>query len=146
MRLTRYRPTETRGLDLSTASMIDVVFLLLIFFLATTTFLRPERQLDPAILVERRSAAATTMNIEPLEIEIVRVEGRAVYRVGATIGADLPTVASIIRNYPDKTAGAWVRMADDVPFGMAALAVNACRESGFEAVSLVPLPTPPPPP
>lgn len=138
MRLTRYRPLKAAGLELSTASMIDVVFLLLIFFLVTTTFLPPERELDPAILVERQAQGATSVNVEPLSIEIIRHEGVAVYRVGATIGTELAGIQSIIDQYPDKTAGAWVQLSDDVPFGMAAVAVNACKQAGFQPVSLVP--------
>lgn len=144
MRLTRYRPFKAVGLELSTASMIDVVFLLLIFFLVTTTFLPPERQLDPAILVERQARGATSVNIEPLSIEIVRHEGIAVYRAGATIGQELSAIQPIIDQYPDKSSGAWIRLADDVPFGMAAVAVNACKEAGFQPVSLVPLGKSPP--
>ncbi len=142
MRLTRYRPFKAAGLEMSTASLIDVVFLLLIFFLVTTTYLPPEHELDPAILVERQAKGASSVNIEPLSIEIVRHEGVAVYRVGATIGTELATIQPIIDQYPEKTAGAWIRLSDDVPFGMAALAVNACKAAGFQAVSLVPLRNP----
>ena len=38
--------SRSNKIELSMTSMIDVVFLLLIFFLVTTTFVRPEKQLS----------------------------------------------------------------------------------------------------
>ncbi len=139
MRLTRYRPTTHACLELSGTSLIDVVFLLLIFFMTTTTFLSAERQVQPSIVVERQFPGALKLNIEPLEIAIVRSEGVAVFRIGATESPDPEFLQQILARYPDPSAGAWIRLSDDVPFGMAAVAVNACEAAGFEAISLVPL-------
>lgn len=139
MRLTRYRPTANSQLELSTTSMIDVVFLLLIFFIATTTFLAPERLLKPAIIVKRQAPGTTNVRIEPLTIEIVRKGGEPVFRAGATFSSDIEQIRPILQQYPDKTAGAWIRLSDEVPFEMAASAINAARQAGFDAVSLVPL-------
>lgn len=138
MRLTRYRPGAAARIELSTPGMIDVVFLLLIFFIASTTFLSPERQLSPAITVDQR-ATGSEFQLEPLEIEIRQQDGQPAYRSGATWSSRLSTLLPIIRGYPDKSAGAWIRLADDVPFRMAARAINTCRQEGFAAVSLVPL-------
>ena len=138
MRLTRTRIIGDQKPDLSIAPLIDVVFLLLIFFLVTTTFVTPERELQPAIVVEHQAAGASPVRLEPLSIELVRRDGQAVFQVGATWSADLSVVQPIIDGYPDKESGAWVRLSDDVPFDLAAQAVNACRQAGFDAVSLVP--------
>ena len=45
-------------LEMQMTSMIDVVFLLLIFFMVTSSFQKAERELDPAIKVERQTGAA----------------------------------------------------------------------------------------
>lgn len=138
MRLSKYRPTKDTSLELSTTSMIDVVFLLLIFFLVTTTFLTPERQLKPNIRVQENASSAAASDIEPVFVDIVRDNGIAVYRVGTTVTSDLEIISGILGRYPDKSAGAFVRLSDNCPFGMAAAAISRCRRAGFNNVSLIP--------
>lgn len=139
MRLARARMVTGNPTELSIAAMIDVVFLLLIFFLVTTTMAAPERQLDPAIAVDREARGQSVLQLQPLVIDIYREQGVAVYRAGATWGESLATIMPIIGNYPDPSAGAIINLSDGVPFNMAAQAINAVREAGFEAVSLVPV-------
>lgn len=142
MRLARTRYRLQGGLDLSVAAMIDVVFLLLIFFLVTTTTTPPERLIDPSLAIRKQASAAPITRLDPLMIDVIMVNGRGMFRAGATLAPDLDGVRSLIQEYPDKTPGALIRLADDAPFGMAAVAVNACREAGFVSVSLVPLDPP----
>lgn len=140
MRLSKYRPTKETSLELSTTSMIDVVFLLLIFFLVTTTFLTPERLLKPNIRVEQDSSASTSDDIEPAVVEIVKDSGVDVYRVGAVVTSDLEILTQVLERYPDKSRGAIVRLSNDCPFGMAASAISRCRRAGFQTVTLVAIP------
>ena len=139
MRLSRYRPTSDRALELSTTAMIDVVFLLLIFFLVTTTFNTPEKQLAPSIR-ERDSAESTNVNVGPAVVDVRRESGIAIYQFGQTQTSNLQTIADLLNRWPDKSRGAIVRLSDDAPFGMAARAVNACRQAGFpKPVTIEPL-------
>ncbi len=69
MKLTS-RKVRSRSLELNMTSMIDVVFLLLIFFMVTASFVTTERNLDSAIKVNKQSAAANTF-LEPAIVEIV---------------------------------------------------------------------------
>jgi len=138
MRLSKYRPTQETRLELSTTSMIDVVFLLLIFFLVTTTFLTPERQLKPNIQVQENASSSVTEDIEPAFIDILKDRGRPVYRLGTTVTANLEIVSQVLEKYPDKSRGAFVRLSDDCPFGMAAAIISRCRRAGFNNVSLIP--------
>ena len=65
MRLSSRKVERGARIELSMTSMIDVVFLLLIFFMTTTSFVKPERELDPTIRVNRPSAvqaASDTVN------------------------------------------------------------------------------------
>ncbi|MGI9516922.1 MAG: ExbD/TolR family protein [Pirellulaceae bacterium] len=139
MRLSRFRPTSDQALELSTAAMIDVVFLLLIFFLVTTTFNTPERQLEPSIR-ERESAESTNANVGPAVVDVLRESSVAIYQFGQTKTSNLQTITELLQRWPDKSRGAIVRLADDAPFGMAAQAVNACRQAGFpKPVTIEPL-------
>ncbi len=140
MRLSKYRPTQDNALELSTTSMIDVVFLLLIFFLVTTTFLTPERQIKPNIGVQQETAATTQSDIEPAIVDIVRDNGVPVYRLGSVVTASEKMLLQVLEKYPDKSQGAIVRLADDCDFGMAAVAIARCRRAGFQNVSLIPIP------
>ena len=140
MRLSKYRPTNDTSLELSTTSMIDVVFLLLIFFLVTTTFLTPERQIKPNIKIEEQASTTSSNKIEPPVVNIVRENGIAVYRFGMTVTSNLEIISALLEQYPDKSSGALVRLSDDCPFGMAAAAVSRCRRFGFDPVSMVPHP------
>ncbi len=139
MRLSRFRPTDDRALELSTTAMIDVVFLLLIFFLVTTTFNTPERQLEPNIR-ERETAESISVNVGPAIVDVIRDRGVAVFQFGQTRTSNLETIADLLQRWPDKSQGAIVRLAEDAPFGMAARAVNACRQAGFpKPVTIEPL-------
>ena len=55
MRLTNRR--HGSKLDLQMTSMIDCVFLLLIFFMVTSSFNKAERELDPAVQVQRAAVS-----------------------------------------------------------------------------------------
>ncbi len=78
--------------------MIDVVFLLLIFFLVTTTFLRPERLLRPGIQVQQTSAARPS-DFEPAVIDVVIIDGTPQYRVVTIVTADLEELNSVFGRF-----------------------------------------------
>ncbi len=56
MRLSSHKIQRGGTIDLPMTSMIDVVFLLLIFFMTTASFVATERNLDSAIQARQRSA------------------------------------------------------------------------------------------
>ena len=138
MKLSSRRRTRETEIELSMTSMIDVVFLLLIFFMTTSSFVRTERNLDSGIELERKSASAAS-DLEPAIVDVTRSGDRFVYRVG---GLDLQTqeeLLNVLRQFPDKLDGAFVRVSRDAPFRMAATAVQACKSAQFTIVSYVPL-------
>ena len=64
-------------------SMIDVVFLLLIFFMVTSSFSLAERELDSAIKV-RKAAISAASDLQPAIVEVVAAaEGRSFIRWAA---------------------------------------------------------------
>jgi biopolymer transport protein ExbD len=62
-------PDEEPALNLT--SMIDVVFLLLIFFMVSTTFLDPERQVE-LDLPEAAEAGATAQELEEIVVNVLQ--------------------------------------------------------------------------
>ncbi|MFG0329317.1 MAG: ExbD/TolR family protein [Phycisphaerales bacterium] len=124
-------------LELNLASMIDVVFLLLIFFLATATITLPESKLSPNLQTRNEDAPAATQDYTP---QVVRVEveaGRPVYRVGGRTLTDRRTLLTLLEELP-KDVGVFVEVADEAPVGAAATAIQTARDAGFDKVTYVP--------
>ena len=137
MKLSNRRIPRQRKIQLSMTSMIDVVFLLLIFFITTATFVPTERDLDSAIRVESSSEAIA--DLQPAVIEVVRGSGGYVYRLGQRELDDPQQLYDLLRRFDNKMQGAFVRVSDGAPFRMAATAVQACKDAGFPTVSYIPL-------
>ncbi|HMO13301.1 MAG TPA: biopolymer transporter ExbD [Pirellulaceae bacterium] len=136
MRLKSYRPPEN-NLDLSTTGFIDVVFLLLIFFLITSTFLLPEKQLQSNIAVQRESAVRTN-ELEPAIIKVTMTNQQPMFSIGMFNTSDESELLRYLGDFINKEDGAFVRASGDVPFDATAKAVAACRASGFKIVTYVP--------
>jgi biopolymer transport protein ExbD len=138
MRLTSRSGRHASKIELQMTSMIDVVFLLLIFFLVTMSFRKTERQLDPAVKVQR-AAAASASDLAPAIIDVVRGEGGFVYRLGGREMTSDGELTDVLRQFDNKLDGAVVRATDEAPFDMAARAIQASKSAGFSLVSYVPL-------
>lgn len=121
-------------------SMIDVIFLLLIFFLLNVGYHAAERELDSGI--QTKSASRSKSHLEPVIIDIVPASGGGghVFKIG---GRELATAGELTRvlRMMEPTGVAFVRVRDDAPFAMAAAAVQACHDAGFPSVSYVPEPS-----
>ena len=139
MKLTSRSVVQERKIELSMTSMIDVVFLLLIFFMITSSFIKTERNLDSAIKDEQQSATAAPSDLEPAIVEVVGSGGQFVYRVGTREMTSLDELRGVLRQFPNKLDGAYVRVGDAAPFRMAASAVQACKDADFTAVAYVPM-------
>ena len=139
MKLSNRQRSHTHRIELSMTSMIDVVFLLLIFFLVTTTFIAPERQLKSNIKTQQQSANPDPVDLEPAVIDITMAGDQPVYRLGAIETQDLAELDPVLKSFPNKHNGAFVRAADRVPFESPVLAVNACRNAGFSSITYIPL-------
>lgn len=139
MKLTSRSGRHSSRIELQMTSMIDVVFLLLIFFMVTASFHKTERQLDPAIKVQRAAAAQSRSQLEPVVVEVVRGAGGYVYRLGGREFSAADELASVLRRFENKLDGAYVRPADDAPFDMAVAAIQACKDARFVKVAYAPL-------
>lgn len=121
------------------ASMIDVVFLLLIFFMTTSRFVKTERDLDSGIKVERQSPGQQQSDFEPAIVDVVEANGSYVFRLGAREFTTQRALVNVLRQFENKSSGAFVRVSDGVPFDKAAAAMQACETARFVTVSYVPL-------
>ena len=120
---------------LTMTSMIDVVFLLLIFFLVSSSFAPDEGRIDSALQTEGSGSA--TSDLQPQVVNVERSGAVVMYRVGQRTTTSSLELTSILRQLP-RDAGVAVRVSGDVPVGAAARAMQAAHDAGFEKRSYVP--------
>lgn len=117
-------------------AMIDVIFLLLIFFLLSTTYAPPEGHLEPALTAEHKDAGAAA-DLVPQLIEVQNRGGRTIFVVGQRELADKAALTELLRALP-KEGGVFVRSQDVVPVEWTVAALQAARDAEFEKVTYVP--------
>ncbi len=124
----RRRRDKDEGIDI--APLIDVVFILLIFFMVSTTFVR-NLELD----IERPSAAsAETADVRAIRVTLTRggqvmVEGQ---EVSSWMVQD--RVRSITLQHPERPV--LVTTDEDVPTGKLVDVVDQCRLAGTSSVGV----------
>jgi len=135
MRLVRRANPSNRMGALPMTSMIDVVFLLLIFFLVTANFSEREDRLASTIQSEHAGTG-----VQELQPQIVSVEpaGRhVVFRIGDRAVQTSAALRALLEQLP-KEAGMAIRVDDRVPIQAAASAMQAAHDAGFEKRTYVP--------
>ena len=139
MKLSARKLVHSTVMELPMTSMIDVVFLLLVFFMVTAAFIETERNLDSAIQVQQ-SAAESQSDLEPAVVEITESGGRYVYKLGAREMTSEAELLSVLEQFPAgaRADGAFVRVSDGAPFSMAAAAIQTAKTAGFLVVTYVP--------
>lgn len=133
----RSRAVRLQRITLNLASMIDVTFLLLIYFILTTVLAFPEDRLSPALQVQREAAAGSLADFQPQIVEVHMVDDLPGYSIGGLMVRERRELAEILRPLP-KSAGLFVQVADQVPVGFAITAIQVARDAGFEQVTYVP--------
>ncbi|NOG56075.1 MAG: biopolymer transporter ExbD [Planctomycetes bacterium] len=125
-------------LELQFAPMIDIVFLLLIFFLTTTAMTLPESRLSPALETQQSSdGIGSEQDMTPQVLEARPMDGRPVYVVGSRVVTDRHELVALLEQLP-KEPGLLVTVDDSVPIGFAASALQCARDAGFDKVTYVP--------
>ena len=137
----RIRPRQSRRridrITLNLASMIDVTFLLLIYFMVTTVLAIPEDRLNPTLQTRRDSATGLTSDFQPQRVEVMILDGAPAYRLVGRVFRDKANLQSVLEPLP-KDPGVFIDVYDRVPVGFAVAAIQAARDAGFEQVTYVP--------
>jgi biopolymer transport protein ExbD len=112
MRRSIYQRGDRDRLDVKMTPMIDVVFLLLVFFVATASFQAVEQMLPTS--VTRFGTGAEAAPVDPdvvdlgkLVIEVLRRDGRTVWQINGVVHASLDAVRRVLV--------ATVRIQPDIP-------------------------------
>jgi biopolymer transport protein ExbD len=135
----RLRPSRRRleQITLNLASMIDVTFLLLTYFMVTMVLAAQEDHLSPTLQTQRESASGEASDFQPQIIEVLPLNGAPVYRLGSRVLRDRHELAAALDPLP-KSVGVFVNVGDGVPVGVAVAAIQIARDAGFEQVTYVP--------
>ncbi|MEM1165135.1 MAG: biopolymer transporter ExbD [Planctomycetota bacterium] len=137
--MSRARTRRSSGIATSMTSMIDVVFLLIIFFMLVAQLSRQQRvELDLAQLRDDTPARDTRA-----ELAIVNVLPEGGVRLGARTFDDAPTIdAALIRHLVEtrdqlpQGTPALVRAARGESYARVHAAMRAAADAGFSSVHL----------
>lgn len=132
-RQARQQDEDTSHLPLTT--LIDVVFLLLIYFLLTASLIPPESELSAALQAEQQDAAGA--DLQPQVVNVTTQGGEPRYQIGTHMVESREMLTELLRDLPTE-AGVFVRVHDSAPVYAAAAALQACRDAGFTKISYVP--------
>lgn len=122
-------------------SLIDVVFLLLVYFLVTSDFSQRERRLPSAVQTE--GGGVRSVELQPQIIEIMPdadgAEGGLGVRftIGQVVVRDQASLTAVLERLP-REPGVAVRADPAAPIAAVAAALQAARDAGFEKRSYVP--------
>ncbi len=120
---------EQAGINLT--SLIDVVFLLLIFFMITSTFIKIERKLDLQ-LPEAKAAEVEQKERKPIQIEMDR-GGRI------TLDGQLVTMKALetrLKEFQGKRKSAVVRADRRLKHGTVTAVLGLCRDAGIREIAI----------
>ncbi|MEM9374062.1 MAG: biopolymer transporter ExbD [Planctomycetota bacterium] len=132
----RHGGGRTRRLGaLPLISLIDVVFLLLIYFLVTSDFSQQERRLPSAVQTEGGGVRA--VELRPQIIEISSEASGVRFTVGQVVMRDQASLTAFLERLP-REPGVAIRAEADAPIRAIAMALQAARDAGFEKRSYVP--------
>lgn len=122
---------------LNLTSMIDVTFLLLVYFMVTTVMAKQEDRLSPTLQTETDSASGEASDFQPQIVDVLMVEGAPAYQLGSKLMRDQQSLREALNGLP-KSAGVFIHVQNKLPVGFAVAAIQAARDAGFDQVTYVP--------
>ena len=118
------------------SSMIDVTFLLLIYFLVTTVLTPPEDELNPALEVQE-GAGESSDELEPQIIEVVKRGNDEIYLIGSQAISSRKALFEVLSKLPHEP-GLIVKVNGTTSVAFALAAIQEGRNAGFDKVTYVP--------
>ena len=118
------------------SSMIDVTFLLLIYFLVTTVLTPPEDELNPALEVQE-GAGESSDELEPQIVDVVKRGNDEIYLIGSQSSQSREALFDVLSKLPHEP-GLIVKVDGTTSVAFALAAIQEARNAGFEKVTYVP--------
>jgi biopolymer transport protein ExbD len=137
-----FNPPHTaskRGLiRLGLTPLIDVIFLLLIFFLITSSTERDESSLDASLRAEQKGDGATS-DLQPQVVSAILRDGVPAFQLGSRTTTDRAELLRWLDPLP-KDSGVFVKASSRLTVDTAAELLQAVRDAGFDRVTYLPAP------
>jgi biopolymer transport protein ExbD len=130
----QFRPRKPRkNIDLNVTSLVDVLFLLLIFFTLTSTFKRAgEIELDlPSSTTAGPSGSASS---KPLDVVLTEHGTLLLDGAPTTFDGLLPRLREVSQRQPDREV--MIEAEERVGHGQVVRLLDAVRAAGFKGVSI----------
>ena len=108
----RFRNRSEENFSLDLTPLIDVVFLLLIFFMVSTVFIDFKRQMDISLPSSKSSAPSEVL--EPVKVELT--VDRQIFLNGEKISLE-EFESALSRISPSKKKSAIIRADKNLPYG-----------------------------
>lgn len=119
--------------ELNMAAMIDVVMLLLIFFMCTSGFKRPEKILPAAVAASSPDITAET---EPVSIKLLTKNGKLSIFCDGALCAGFENLRTKLRKTRAlANLDVIITSADSVNFTSVIKAADICRQAGLEKIA-----------
>lgn len=115
--------------------LIDVVFLLLIYFMVTSSMTPSESRLSSALQTESKSGRAA--DLQPQVVLVDVVDGAVVFIMGERVMRTKRELTQLLVQLP-KESGVFVKVEGRAPVRATAAALQACKDAGFSRVTYVP--------
>ena len=125
-----YEPDEEQA-GISLTSLIDVVFLLLIFFMLTSSFVKFHRKLDLQ-LPEAEAADLVQKERKPIQIEMDR--GNRITMDGQEV--TLTELGGRLKGLQGKRTSAVVRADRRLDHGKVTAVLGLCRDAGIREIAI----------
>ncbi|MCB9846676.1 MAG: biopolymer transporter ExbD [Phycisphaeraceae bacterium] len=137
MRFTRRSGSTLLVGGLPMTSLIDVVFLLLIYFMVTASMTAREAELASALQAERQGAGRAA-DLLPQILIVSRTDRDLVeFKLGDRVIPDRNTLVGVLTRL-SKEAGVIVRGAASARVEDVTTALQSCKDAGFRKVTYVP--------
>ncbi len=134
------RRNRSPEIQLATPGMIDIVFLLLIFFLVNSSFRPIERQLASQLADPNAGASADQ---EPLVVRLrvvqpVGGQPQVEFQVGGQRFSDRATLGQWLSTWPDRQQPVLLVSPMTTPVEIGIATLNDLKQMGFSRVAYVP--------
>jgi biopolymer transport protein ExbD len=122
--------------------MIDVVFLLMIFFICTASFQLVEESLPTSLAVSSGTNSQTTIEREPeferIVVQAKHVDGKTRWTVNERPCNDAGEVRQVLKTVAeiDRSLPVIIDVADEVPLGDMIDVYDLSRLEGFEKIQI----------